>query len=60
MNHMISFISNANADAFIRQNSVSDSEIIERGLAFIIVDDAFMSQADWIESDHVFQINRVA
>ena len=60
MNHIISFFSNANADAFIRQNSISDSEIIERGSAFIIVNDAFMSQANWIENVHVFQINRVA
>jgi len=59
MNHIISFFSIANANAFIRQNLVNDSEIIERGSTYIIVDDAFMREANWIESDHVFQINSI-
>jgi len=59
MNYIISFYSIANANAFCRQNTF-ENELIERGRTYIIVNEDFMTQANWINSDHVYQINQTA
>jgi len=59
MNYIISFHCKASLKAFIKKNSISESELLEKGSTYIKVNYTFMNQADWINSSYVYQINKI-
>ena len=59
MNYIISFHCKASCKAFIKKNSIADTELLEKGSTYIKVNNSFMNQADWINSSYVYQINKI-
>jgi len=59
MNYIISFHCIASLKLFLKKNSISDSEILEKGNTYIKVNYSFMNQANWINSSYVYQINKI-
>jgi len=59
MNYIISFHCIASLKAFIKKNSITDSELLEKGKTYIKVNSSFINQANWINSSYVYQINKI-
>ena len=59
MTYIISFHCIASLKAFIKKNSIVDSELLEKGNTYIKVNSSFINQANWINSSYVYQINKI-
>jgi len=59
MNYIISFHCIASLKAFMKKNSITDSELLEKGNTYIKVNYSFINQANWINSSYVYQINKI-
>jgi hypothetical protein len=58
MKYIISFNCNASCKAFLKKNSITSKELIEKGNTYIKVASDFMKQANWINSSYVYQIKK--
>ena len=59
MTYIISFYCIASLKAFIKKNSIADTELLEKGNTYIKVNSSFINQANWINSSYVYQINKI-